>query len=195
MLTSVRRIVTGHNQDGKSVVLFDTQAGSVLETAPGRGLTDLWVTDETPAQNAGGADAADRPIRLEPPAGASVFRFFQVAPMGAGEELDAKERERRAEAAFAAMGAAHVRVDTARHPTMHKTATVDYIRASSLVASGRHLERCCQQHRFPPGARSFKRRGQESAVSGARTGCYPGIPIQRTSVFSDSRYSWRPAKI
>ncbi len=133
MLTSVRRIVTGHNQDGKSVVLFDTQAGSVLETAPGRGLTDLWVTDETPAQNAGGADAADRPIRLEPPAGGSVFRFFQVAPVGAGEELDAKERERRAEAAFAAMSAAHVRVDTARHPTMHKTATVDYI----ILISGR----------------------------------------------------------
>ncbi len=31
------------------------------------------------------------------------------------------------------MGAAHARVDTARHPAMHKTATVDYI----ILISGR----------------------------------------------------------
>ncbi len=127
MLTPVRRIVTGHNQDGKSVTLFDGRAGSGLESI------DLWVTDGAPARNEGDVDAADRPIRLEPPAGGSVFRFFQIAPEGAGGELDAEERERRAEAAFAAMGATHVRVDTARHPAMHKTATVDYI----ILISGR----------------------------------------------------------
>ncbi len=133
MLTPVRRIVTGHNQDGKSVVLFDGRAGSVVEGAPGRGLTDHWVTDGTPARNEGDADAANRPIRLEPPPGGSVFRFVRIAPEGAAEELDTEERERRTAAAFAAMGAAHVRVDTARHPAMHKTATVDYI----ILISGR----------------------------------------------------------
>ncbi len=71
--------------------------------------------------NAERSDTADRPVTP----GGTVFRFFQIAPEGAGGRLDAAERERRTAEAFAAMGAAHARVDTARHPAMHKTATVD----------------------------------------------------------------------
>ena len=71
--------------------------------------------------NAERSDTADRPVTP----GGTVFRFFQIAPEGAGDRLDAAERERRTAEAFAAMGAAHARVDTARHPAMHKTATVD----------------------------------------------------------------------
>ncbi len=131
MLTPVRRIVTGHDADGRSVVLIDGQADTVLETNPGRGLTDLWVTDSAPARNDG--DTAARPIRLEPPKDGTVFRFFQIAPKGAAAHLDAEERQRLAAAAFEAMGAAHARADTSRHPAMHKTATVDYI----VLISGR----------------------------------------------------------
>ncbi len=66
--------------------------------------------------NAERSDTADRPVTP----GGTVFRFFQIAPEGAGDRLDAAERERRTAEAFAAMGAAH-----ARHPAKHKTATVD----------------------------------------------------------------------
>ncbi len=133
MLTPIRRIVTGHDAAGQSIVLMEGTARAVPAAGPDRGLTDLWVTDTCPARNAGRSDAADRPVTLEPPAGGTVFRFFQIAPEGAGGRLDAAERERRAAEAFAAMGAAHARVDTARHPAMHKTATVDYI----ILISGR----------------------------------------------------------
>ena len=135
MLKQVRRIVTGHNAAGKSVVLFDGVADSILEnpTRPGRGLTNLWVTASTPAPNAGGDDAAKRPVLLEPPANGSVFRFFQIMPEESPDDVDPAEQERRAAAGFAAMGAAHARVDTGRHPSMHKTDTVDYI----ILLSGR----------------------------------------------------------
>lgn len=129
MLRQVRRIVTGHDAAGRSVVLSDGIADSILEnpTRPGRGLTNLWVTDNMPVSNAGNEDAAKRPVVLEPPANGSVFRFFQIMPEESPDDVEPAEQERRAAAGFAAMGAAHARIDTARHPSMHKTSTVDYI--------------------------------------------------------------------
>ena len=129
MLKPVRRIVTGRNEAGRSIVLFDGPSRYTLENParPGRGLTELWSTESTPASNAGHADAADRPIKLEPLPNGSLLRFFQVAPEAEDEALSAEERERQAAAAFASIGAAHTRVDTTRSPLMHKTKTVDYI--------------------------------------------------------------------
>ena len=129
MLRPVRRIVTGHDPAGRSIVLSDGDATALLENPnrPGRGLTDLWVTRSTPARNDGAADNADGPVALEPPAGGSVFRFFQIMPESVDQGLDPAERERRFAAGFAAMGASHARRDTSRHPGMHTTDTVDYI--------------------------------------------------------------------
>ena len=86
MLTPIRRIVTGHDAAGQSMVIMDGTAHAVLAAGPDRGLTDLWVTDTCPARNAGRSDAADRPVRLEPPAGGTVFRFFQIATEVAGPQ-------------------------------------------------------------------------------------------------------------
>jgi mannose-6-phosphate isomerase-like protein (cupin superfamily) len=129
MLKPVRRIVTGHNASGRSMVLFDGNSPYTFEipAQPGRGLTELWLTESTPASNAGHADAADRPIRLEPPPNGSLLRFFQVAPEAEDAALSTEERERQAAVAFAGIGAPHARVDTIRAPDMHKTKTVDYI--------------------------------------------------------------------
>ena len=127
MLRQIRRIVTGHNEKGKSVIASDGPSPHVL-TIPGRpdfGLTNLWVTNATPASNAGRADAAARPVVLEPPRGGSIFRVVEFPPDDAGP-LDR-------DAAFAAMGADHAKdPDASRHPGMHKTASVDY----AVVLSG-----------------------------------------------------------
>jgi mannose-6-phosphate isomerase-like protein (cupin superfamily) len=129
MLKPVRRIVTGHSAAGRSTVLFDGPCRFTRENParPGRGLTELWITERTPARNVGHEDAADRPIRLEPPPNGSLFRFFQVAPEAQDASLSAEERERQAAASFAGIGAPHARVDTSRSPLMHKTKTMDYI--------------------------------------------------------------------
>ena len=122
MLRKIRRIVTGHSGKGKSVFLSDGASPHVL-TLPGRtdfGLTNLWVTERTPASNGGDADAAARPVVLEPPAGGTIFRVVEFPPEKLAVAFDRG-------AAFAAMGADHaLDPDGSRHPGMHKTATVDY---------------------------------------------------------------------
>ncbi len=62
---------------------------------------------------------------LSPPNGGTKFRYFQINPTPEGVPADLIEAA-TAEA-FEKMGAAHHRVDTTRHPAMHKTKTIDYI--------------------------------------------------------------------
>ena len=128
MIKPIRRVVTGHDARGRSVIVSDGPSPHVL-TIPGRtdfGLTNLWITDGAPASNAGNADAAARPVVLEPPRSGTIFRIVEFPPDRAPGGFD------RA-AAFKAMGAGHAMdPDASRHPGMHKTDTVDY----ALVLSG-----------------------------------------------------------
>jgi hypothetical protein len=64
MVWKVRRVVSGHDENGRSKILFDGQATSVKEMAPGLALTDLWETDSCPADNSSSDDAATRPVRF-----------------------------------------------------------------------------------------------------------------------------------
>src|SRR5690606_27664841 len=61
---------------------------------------------------------------MEPPHGGSIFRFFMVAPRST---MTAEVAVAAAAAAFATMGACHLRLDTTRDPAMHKSQTLDYI--------------------------------------------------------------------
>ena len=128
MLGAIRRVVTGHDEKGKSVIVSDGPSPHVL-TLPGSadfGLTNLWVTDGSPARNDSNTDAAARKIVLEPPANGTIFRVVEFPPERRASGFDR-------EAAFAAMGAGHAMdPDGSRHPGMHKTATVDY----AIVLSG-----------------------------------------------------------
>ena len=125
-----RRIVTGHNQDGRSIIESDGRPGAVGRL--GRtNLHEMWITDRVPADNAVPGDAADRPISLEPPENGSVFRFFQLDPESSLPSIG--ERHKEWERRIAAMDEearkriSRLRPDTSRHPGMHRTKTVDYI--------------------------------------------------------------------
>ena len=123
-----KRIVTGHNAAGRSVI--DIQDGG----AHGLGnLSELWVTDASPADNTAPGDATDRPVTLAPPDGGTVFRYFQVAPESAAAAMDPDARAALVRERFADMNASDALVDTTRHAAMHKTRTVDYI----ILLSGR----------------------------------------------------------
>ncbi len=117
-----RRVVTGHNARGKSVVLFDDAPPHTAGPA-----VEIWATDETPASNRGTADASDRPIRLQPPPHGSLFRYFTIAPESETAALDAKTHAALVRQMFASIGAEEALVDTTRHPGMHRTRTIDYI--------------------------------------------------------------------
>ena len=123
-MKDLRRVVTGIDASGKSYVAIDGPGAGIIEES-GAGLAEIWVTDTTPADNAAKGDAAKWKMRLEPPAAGSVFRFFMLAPED--KTLSARELEERTAAMFAAIGGAHCRVDTTRHPSMHTTRTVDYV--------------------------------------------------------------------
>ena len=70
-------------------------------------------------------DRADEDIILSPPSGGTKFRYFQINPLPEGVPDDVLQEI--AADAFEKVGAAHHRVDTSKHPAMHKTETVDYI--------------------------------------------------------------------
>lgn len=117
MPQELRRVVTGHDAQGKSIVIIDGPPAS----AGG----EIWVTDDAPADNSGAVDAAKRPLKLEPPTRGSGFRYFSLPPDN--PNIPPAEMEKIVARQFEAMGAAHCRVDTTRHPAMHKTRTIDYI--------------------------------------------------------------------
>jgi mannose-6-phosphate isomerase-like protein (cupin superfamily) len=111
-----RRVVTGHDGDGKSVVVID---------GPPTPFGALWFSDAAPADNAAAGDAAQLVRKLEPPAGGTIFRYAVIPPEDPA--ISTEERERTTARLFAQMDAAHCRTDTSRHPGMHKTRTVDYV--------------------------------------------------------------------
>ncbi|MCB1739867.1 MAG: cupin domain-containing protein [Gammaproteobacteria bacterium] len=129
MLRPVRRVVTGHDDRGRSIIVSDEVSPHTRENPlqPGRGLTDLWRTFGSPPSNEGAADAAATEVVLSPPAGGSVFRFFQILPERLQAKMSPEERQRVADAVFSGMGASHNRDRHARHPGMHTTETLDYI--------------------------------------------------------------------
>ena len=120
----MRRIVTGHDEKGKSVITIDGPPARSLGEEAG-GLYELWNTDGNEINTLDEIDRADGEVLLSPPNGGTKFRYFQINPTPEGVPADLIEAA-TAEA-FEKMGAAHHRVDTTRHPAMHKTKTIDYI--------------------------------------------------------------------
>jgi mannose-6-phosphate isomerase-like protein (cupin superfamily) len=122
MIQRVRRVVTGHDAEGRSAIIADGAATNVKEIAsfPGLALTDLWETAGAPASNAGSADAANRPVHLEPPKNGTLFRVVEFPPdSNRPKSADSGE-------GFKSIGAGHVQDHASSDPMMHKTATVDY---------------------------------------------------------------------
>lgn len=79
MAFSVRRVVTGHDAQGRAVVLFDGPSTTHLSRRPGQVGCVMWTTEETPADNTGCADAGNRPVGTCIPGG-SVFRLVEYQP-------------------------------------------------------------------------------------------------------------------
>ena len=106
------------------MILSDGIAPNMKEmrpTFPGLALTDLWETKGAPASNEGDADAADRPIRLEPPPNGTIVRIVEFPPDST------RPHDSDTHAGFKAIGAGHAQDRHSADPMMHRTSTVDYI--------------------------------------------------------------------
>jgi len=131
MLSPVRRVVTGRNPAGQSVVLHDGAAATQGESPdwPGMGVTLLWKSGALPADNSGTADTAAGPMQLMNSPGGAEFLIWQCPPLA---ELDAMPPEQRARALSPTGMIDPAQTDAARHPGMHATNTLDFL----VVLSG-----------------------------------------------------------
>ncbi|MEZ5721550.1 MAG: cupin domain-containing protein [Paracoccaceae bacterium] len=125
---NVRRVVTGHDQTGKAVVLSDGAPPNVIrpEHQPGLAFHELWHTDAAPAPvTATEPEPTDRYTETAPPPRGTIIRMVDIPPEGQdGPDFD-KETAR---ALFEKVGLAENAEHTipGRHPLMHRTESIDY---------------------------------------------------------------------
>jgi mannose-6-phosphate isomerase-like protein (cupin superfamily) len=128
-----RRIVTGHNAQGRSVILSDEQSPHVMPIMGQRNfaVTDFWKSTSIPADN-GPSTAPDPcrlPIQVAPPEDGSVFRVVQFPP---DKDWAAKAAAMGGSVAIDETAKAAPTGGPVRHAHMHRTRSIDY----AIVLSG-----------------------------------------------------------
>lgn len=121
----VRRIVTGHDAQGRSIIISDAPSphSMALAGVSNFGVTDIWKTDRAPASNQGDEDPCSSQISLAPPPSGSVFRVVQFPP---DKEYVGKWKRDQAFASMGDSGADAMHESGERHEAMHRTNSVDY---------------------------------------------------------------------
>jgi mannose-6-phosphate isomerase-like protein (cupin superfamily) len=76
----VRRVVTGHDANGKAIVKIDEVCTDFVEGRPNGWLRNIWTTDTTPADNSGQDDKGARPGRFTMIENGTVFRILHFLP-------------------------------------------------------------------------------------------------------------------
>jgi quercetin dioxygenase-like cupin family protein len=79
MAVQVRRVVTGHDENGRAVVKIDEVSKNVVSARPGATACVVWTTESFPVDNSGDADEALRKVGTTLKNG-SVFRVIEFAP-------------------------------------------------------------------------------------------------------------------
>jgi len=79
MAFQVRRVVTGHDANGKAIVKIDEVITNTKTGRPGAQVAGIWTTEGFPVNNDGQDDAALRPVGTTLPGG-TVFRVVEFSP-------------------------------------------------------------------------------------------------------------------
>ena len=130
----VRRVVTGHDANGKAIVVSDGPAPFSITNPqrPGYVSTDIWRTHATPAPiDARPDEPTLGPRRQMPEKNGTVIRVNRVMPETDAVRNITPEESKRI---FAALGneQASTFAKSGRHPLMHRTETIDY----AVILSG-----------------------------------------------------------
>ena len=56
MAIQVRRVVTGHDKNGRAVVKIDEVSKNIISSRPGQAACVVWTTESFPVNNMGDAD-------------------------------------------------------------------------------------------------------------------------------------------
>ncbi len=79
----MRRVVTGHDERGRAIVLIDGEAANRRTSASGNSSTTMWCTDAMPADIAIGNGVEDMGARIlgtPPPPNGTRFTVNQIVP-------------------------------------------------------------------------------------------------------------------
>jgi cupin domain len=126
MAAPIRRIVTGHDVGGRSIVQEDGAPARVVTLGGENGTTfhEVWNTRTTPAPiDRASGEPAEPGIALLPPTNGTRIRVLDIPPDDGSVAALPREAVR---ALFDAIGAGHALADDPPHPLMHRTETIDY---------------------------------------------------------------------
>ena len=79
MAVRVRRVVTGHDVNGRALVKIDEVSKNVISTRPGQSACVVWTTETFPVDNTGDADQGPRQVGTTLKNG-TVFRIVEFGP-------------------------------------------------------------------------------------------------------------------
>jgi len=129
MQAPFRRIVTGHNAEGKAVIQEDAPPPRVqrIGTEFGPIFYEVWNTRETPARiDHGSGEPHEDGIQLAPPRKGTRIRVLEIPPEDERiGQLSPAEARAHFEEIGAGDAASHHGEDS-RHAFMHRTETIDY---------------------------------------------------------------------
>jgi len=117
---ATRRIVTGHDKDGKTVALFDGTIDARQRTRGGNAISMLWVSEESPADVSGSADRTSIKVGVPPPQNGTIFRIVDFPPTRPGTGHVDHDTILRG------MGIDPATQGYMRHANTHRTRSLDY---------------------------------------------------------------------
>jgi mannose-6-phosphate isomerase-like protein (cupin superfamily) len=79
MSLNIRRVVTGHDEQGRAKVIIDEQVKNVFSQRPGAHYSVIWSSEGFPVNNDGDADPTGKKIGTTIPNG-TVFRIVSFGP-------------------------------------------------------------------------------------------------------------------
>jgi mannose-6-phosphate isomerase-like protein (cupin superfamily) len=123
-----RRVVTGHDSEGRAIIQSDSPPERVRTIAGPGGPTfyEIWNTRETPARiDRASGEPSEEGIILSPPRGGTRIRVLDIPPE-TSETANLDAAKARAQFAEIAAESASTNRGDARHPHMHRTETIDY---------------------------------------------------------------------
>lgn len=126
-----RRVITGHNEAGKAVILDDNPPPRMKRVGGGTGpmFYEVWATNQTPVKITATEPEPEEggDIMLAPPTHGTRIRVLDIPPEdGSLDNMTAEEAKAHFEEIGAGDAAIHDGTANSRHAYMHRTETVDY---------------------------------------------------------------------
>ena len=133
-INSIRRVVTGHDIDGKAVVISDGEPPVIIKSGIQDGLSfyEVWNTSQNPAKiSSKSPEVTLNHKGTAPPKNGSVIRLLDLPPEGPDGP---KFNEEQIKKLFSSVGLEENAKEPKpnRHPLMHRTESIDY----GIVISG-----------------------------------------------------------